>query len=85
MLSVEVVNVKYSVTQLRQDIYRIIDQVIETGIQVEIERKGRILRITPENPALKTDRLKSHDTVIGNPEDIADITWEDEWNSEADS
>jgi hypothetical protein len=30
-----------------EDIYRILDQVLETGVPVEIERHGKLLKIVP--------------------------------------
>lgn len=42
-----------SASQLRQDVYRLLDEVLGTAQPLEIERKGRILRIVPE-PALRT-------------------------------
>ncbi|MEO5925458.1 MAG: hypothetical protein ABIR70_16680 [Bryobacteraceae bacterium] len=37
-----------SATQLRQNIYAILDEALATGTPVEIERKGKLLRIVPE-------------------------------------
>ena len=30
-----------------EDIYRILDQVLETGVPAEIERRGKLLKIVP--------------------------------------
>ena len=39
-------------TQLRKDIYRLLDQVLETGQPLELERKGQILRVeAPARPS----------------------------------
>ncbi len=45
------------------------------GIPLEIERKGAILKIIPEKPVSKLDRLGSHDTIIGDPESIITSNW----------
>jgi len=37
-----------SASELRQNIYNLLDEVLETGIPLEIERKGKKLRIVPE-------------------------------------
>jgi hypothetical protein len=37
-------------SKLRENIYRILDQVLETGVPVEIERRGKILKIVPTEP-----------------------------------
>ncbi len=36
---------RFTASHLRQNIYRILDEVIETGQPVEIERKGSVVRI----------------------------------------
>ncbi len=66
-------------SQLRQNIYRALDQVLETGVPLEIERKGKTLRIVPAAPHNKLDNLKPRDCLRGNPEDIIDIDWLREW------
>ena len=70
----------YSATKLRQNLYNILDSVIEEGIPVEIERKGHILRIVPEKPTGKWDRLEPHRVVNGDPESIVSMDWSDQWN-----
>ena len=47
-----------SATKLRQNLYIILDSVVDSGIPVEIERKGRILKIIPEKRSSKWDRLE---------------------------
>ncbi len=71
----------YTATKLRQNLYNILDSVIDKGIPVEIERKGVILKIVPENPKSKWDRLEPHHVIIGDPESIVSIDWSKEWNS----
>ena len=67
-------------SQLRQNIYRTLDQVLETGVPVEIERKGRILRIVPDAPRRKLDNLKRReDFVLGDPEELVELDWSREW------
>jgi hypothetical protein len=72
----------YSATKLRQNLYNILDQVIEKGIPIEIERKGVKLKIVPENPVSKWDRLEPHNIVNGDPEDLVSINWAGEWSGE---
>lgn len=68
-------------SKLRQDVYRILDEVLATGEPVEIERKGRVLRIVSEEP--RPSRLAAMeprpDLIIGDPEDLVHIDWSDEW------
>ena len=72
-------------SKLREDIYNILDGVLETGEPVGIERKGRILRIVAEaSPVCRLARMKKRPGLInGNPEDLAEIDWSPNWNPEA--
>lgn len=62
-----------SVTALRQNLFKIIDQVIETGVSVEIERHGKKVLLTPLTPVSKLANLKRRDVIVGDPEDLADL------------
>jgi hypothetical protein len=74
---------RISLTQLRSNLYKIVDQVIETGMPVEIERKGKILKILPDSKLSKLQHLQQHPHVInGNPDDIIDIDWLKEWRED---
>ena len=66
---------RISVSKLRDNIYSILDNVLESGIPVEVMRKGRLLRITPEKPKSKLSRLRKRDCIVGNPEDLVHIDW----------
>lgn len=69
-----------SASHLRQDVYRILDHVLETGEPVEIVRRGRTLRIiTVERPARTSRLVKRPDAVTGDPEDLVHLDWSDEW------
>ncbi len=66
-------------TKLRQDLYNLLDQVLETGEALEIERKGRILRIVADPPRPRTANLVPHDYIVGDPDDIVHMDWSSEW------
>jgi hypothetical protein len=66
-------------TKLRQNLYRILDEIIDSGIPVRINRKGEILKIIPEKKKSKLERLIEHKTIVGDPESIIDISFADEW------
>lgn len=75
-----------SASQLRQDIYRLLDEVLETGEPLEIERAGRRLLVVPAPADLRvTSRarlagLRPHpDAVAGDPADLVDVGWADAW------
>lgn len=67
-------------SKLRENIYSVLDEVLESGIPVEIERKGRILRIVPEERPSKLSRLKKRDCIVGDPLDLVHSDWLDEWS-----
>lgn len=71
-----------SATRLRQNLYNILDQVIETGVPVEIERRGRRLRIVAAETAGKLDRLQRRAVIKGDPEALVHVDWSDTWSGE---
>lgn len=66
-------------SQLRENIYRILDQVLETGIPVEIVRHGKLLRIVPIETRSKLDNLKPRPYLLSDPEDLIHQDWSGEW------
>lgn len=66
-------------SSLRQDIYRLLDRVLATGVPLEVERRGQILRIVPPKETRKLDRLKRHDYLLGPAEELVHLDWSDEW------
>lgn len=72
-----------SASQLRQDVYNLLDQVLATGEPLEVKRKGRTLRIVPEQTGSKLDRIVPiPDLIVGDPEDLVEIDWSAEWDPE---
>ncbi|MFP4564525.1 MAG: type II toxin-antitoxin system Phd/YefM family antitoxin [Spirochaetia bacterium] len=71
---------KTTATDLRGNLYRYLDRVIENGEIIEIERKGRIVQITAVPRPSKLDNLKRRDTIVGDPEGIIDTDWSGIWN-----
>ena len=69
-------------TKLRQNLYRILDEILDSGIPVKINRKGEILKIVPEKKKSKLERLEEHNTIVGDPEGIIDINFDNEWKEE---
>jgi antitoxin (DNA-binding transcriptional repressor) of toxin-antitoxin stability system len=67
-------------SELRQNVYRLLDEVLRTGTPLEIERGGRHLRIVPVDAPAKLSRLEAHPgTVIGDPEDLVHLDWSGDW------
>jgi prevent-host-death family protein len=68
-----------TVTELRGNIYNLLDEVLNTGIPIEINKGGKKLKILPVGKANKLQNLVSRPNVIkGNPDDLVDISWEKE-------
>ena len=69
---------KVTASKLRENIYSILDQALE-GVPVEVERKGKILRIVPETKPDRLSKLKKRDCIVGDPEDLVHMDWLHEW------
>jgi len=75
---------RMNATQLRQNLYQTLDEIIETGKPVRVERKGKVLFITAE-PTLKQKRVFKKRKVFKNSgEDITKIDWMKDWEKKWD-
>lgn len=71
---------RVTASQLRADVYRLLDRVLETGEPLEIERGGRTLRVVAEPQGSWVDRLVPREGVlVGDPEDIVHLDWSGNW------
>lgn len=66
-------------TKLRENIYQVLDDVLESGQPVEILRKGRTLRIVPDPSDSRLSRLRKRPTLKSDPEELLDLDWSDTW------
>ena len=72
---------KVTATQLRANIYAILDQILATGESVDIERNGRIIRLQPvANTPRLTVREASPPYIVGDPDDLVELDWSQEWS-----
>ena len=70
-------------TELRRNVYRLLDEVLESGRPLEVERHGRRLVIEPAERPSKLDRLEPHpECVAGDPESLGHMDWSDQWRPE---
>lgn len=70
---------------LRANVYRLLDQVLESGQPLEIERKGKILLIAPQEQQSIWDRLPRREGyIVGDPDELIHIDWLSEWNPDPD-
>ncbi len=80
--SCNITGMALTASKLRENIYRILDQVLETGVPVEIVRKqGKLEIVRLETERIqKLDNLKAHpDALAGDPEDLVHVDWSREW------
>ncbi len=71
---------RVTASQLRADVYRILDRAIEAGEVVEIDRRGVIVRLVPPSARSWVEALPRRDGVIsGDPGDLAAIDWSTSW------
>lgn len=69
-----------TVTRLRQNIYRVVDEVLETGVPLEIERNGKLLRLVPAEQRSLFDNFERRDDLfLTDPEELVSIDWSDTW------
>lgn len=69
-------------TQFRENIYKLLDRVLETGEPLEIVRKGRRLRIAPAGApkGFSLSSLEPHlDAIVGDPDDLIHMDWSPQW------
>ena len=73
---------KLTITNLRSNIYKIIDEVIETGIPKTIKRKGHKIKIVVDDEnRSKFSNLEKHNSIICNPDSLISekcYTWSEE-------
>jgi hypothetical protein len=70
----------YTLTRLRANIYKIVDEVLETGVAAEIVRGNHRLRLVPEQRAGRLSRLKPHPQfIMGDSDDLVHLDWSKEW------
>ena len=68
-------------SKLRANIYRMLDEVLETGQPLEIERNGKTLVVTPKEEHSIWDRLPRREGfIVGDPDELIHIDWSSEWN-----
>jgi prevent-host-death family protein len=68
-------------TELRANLYKLLEEVLKTGVPLEIKKGDRKLRIVPVEKVDKLQNLVPRPEVIrGDPEDLVTISWEHEVN-----
>lgn len=71
---------KVTASFLRSNIYQILDRVKDTGMPVEIHRKGSILKIVASKHKSRLSNIKKKKNVYsGKIDDLIYINWEKYW------
>lgn len=70
---------KVTASQLRSNIYRLLDQVAATGTPLHVERKGRRLQIACADAPSRLSGLVRHECITGDPEALVHSDWSAEW------
>jgi antitoxin (DNA-binding transcriptional repressor) of toxin-antitoxin stability system len=83
---------RVTTAKFKQNLDQILDSVLSNGKPVEIERKGKIIKLVPVGVKVpvkiirrkksKLMNLEPHDTIVGDPESIIHIDWSKEWTEE---
>lgn len=66
-------------TKLRENIYQLLDQVLETGQPLEVVRKGRRLVISSIPAGDRLAKLRKRPTLAVDPEEIVHMDWSQHW------
>lgn len=66
-------------SELRANIYRMLDRVIETGVPLEVRRKQGAVRIVPVEPPSRLARLPRRKIIRGDADSIVSIDWSKNW------
>jgi len=79
--SIQGASMATTASQLRANIYRMLDEVLETGQPLEVKRNGKILVIAPKEEHSIWDRLPRREGfIVGDPDELVHIDWSSEWN-----
>ena len=70
-------------TQLRNNIYRILDEVLDSGEALEVVRKGRKLLIVPaKSGRRRLEGLPRRKLTTCSFDELVETSWENAWNPE---
>ncbi|MDD3323649.1 MAG: hypothetical protein PHN38_00800 [Sulfurospirillaceae bacterium] len=66
-------------SKLRENLYNLLDSVLEKGELIEISRKGQILRIVAQKRPLRFDNIIPKKITSAEDKDLINVDWEDGW------
>jgi len=68
-----------SISSLRQNIYKLLDRVLEDGTPLEIDRNGKKLIIMPAPDRDRMKKLRQRKVMKCDPEELVHLDWSEEW------
>jgi hypothetical protein len=72
---------KVTATQLRKNINKLLDDVLQSNIPLKVERKGKKIIISAAQRTSKMAGLRPHpDCIAGDPEEPIHSDWSGEWS-----
>lgn len=79
----EIPPMSVTATQLRNNVYKILDEVLESGTPQEVLRHGRKLLIVSAGPPdRRLDNLPKNQFRNCSFDELVATSWEDSWNAE---
>ena len=71
-----------SATELRANVYKILDEVLATGQPRAVRRKGQLVLIQPASgPRLRLADLPKREGLACTPDELIGTSWEREWEA----
>jgi methyl coenzyme M reductase gamma subunit len=67
---------------LRNNIYKLLDETLTTGKPLDINRKGKKLKIVRVDNCSKISRLSKHKCIVGDPTELIHNDWSGEWKND---
>lgn len=74
---------KVSPTQLRKELYRLLDDILESGEGIEVPRGAGSVVLLPQRGPGKLASLKRRDTIAGDPHELDSVSWEGLWQPDS--
>jgi hypothetical protein len=68
-----------SASELRKNLYKILDEVLKTGVPAEVRWRGKVLKIAPVEPRSKLANLERRPYLRTDPEELVHLDWLDWW------
>ncbi len=71
---------RISSSKLRENLYKLLDSVIETGEPLEIAKKGHILYVIYPKKTSRLNKIIPKKITNASDVDLVHSNWEKEWN-----